>query len=148
MPPPCFQWPRLAIAWVVVPFWAIPIRPLWTLKLSQPARPAAFTRRAICDSDIPNTLCRPSTPTGLMASRGRMAAEVTATTAPWAPTSVLTRTTVMRPLPSSQVNAAASEHLSPASDSTATRATSNRARSAACSGVSMPQSRREGSLKK
>ena len=62
-----------------------------------------------------------------------------ATTAPAASTSVLERMTVMRPLPSSQrctspqVSDAASERLNPPSDSTATRARSKRARSAACS---------------
>ena len=69
-----------------------------------------------------------------------MAAGVMATVAPWASTSVLERTTVMRPEPSSQrttspqVSAAASERLNPASDNTATRATSNFPLSDACSG--------------
>ena len=98
---------------------AMPTRPLWPLKFSQSGRPAArataFTRRAICDSDNPNTLSFLATPAGRMASRARMAAGVTATTAPAASTSVLERTTVMRPLPSSQrwtspqASAAASE---------------------------------------
>ena len=54
-----------------------------------------------------------------IASRARMAAGVMVTTAPAAPTSVLERTTVMRPLPSSQrckspqVSAAASERRNP-----------------------------------
>ena len=58
-----------------------------------------------------------------------MAAGVMATTAPWASTSVLERTTVMRPLPSSQrctspqVNTAASERRNPPSDRTATKDT-------------------------
>ena len=60
--------------------------PLWPLKNSQSARPAAlaitFTRRAICDSDSPNTFTSPPTPIGRMASRARMAAGVMATTAP------------------------------------------------------------------
>ncbi len=67
-----------------------------------------------------------------------------ATTAPAASTSVLERTTVMRPLPSSQrwtspqVSEAASERRRPVSDSTATRVRSNFPRSAACSAVSKP----------
>ena len=48
------------------------------LKNSQSARPAAlataFTRRAICDSDSPNTSTLPPIPAGRMASRARMAA--------------------------------------------------------------------------
>ena len=73
-----------------------------------------------------------------------------ATTAPWASASVLERTTVMRPLPSSQrwaspqVSAAASLRRNPPSDSTATRARSKPARSAACSGVSKPRPRGRG----
>ena len=59
-----------------------------------------FTRRAICDSDNPNTFTSPPTPSGRMAFRARMAAGVMATTAPAASTSVLERMTVMRPLPS------------------------------------------------
>ena len=70
------------------------------------ARPAAlaiaFTRRAIWDSESPNTFASPPTPTGRMASRAFMATGVMATTAPWASASVLERMTVMRPLPSSQ----------------------------------------------
>ena len=60
-----------------------------------------------------------------------MAVGVMATTAPWASASVLERITVMRPEPSSQrctspqVSAAASDRRNPASDNTATRATSN-----------------------
>ena len=79
-----------------------------------------------------------------------MAAGVMATTAPAASTSVLERMTVMRPLPSSQrctspqINAAASERLSPASDSTTTRARSNLPRSSACSAVSKPRPRLRG----
>ena len=79
-----------------------------------------------------------------------MAAGVMVTTAPAASTSVLERTTVMRPLPSSQrctssqVREEASERRSPASDRTATRATSNLPLSAACSGVSKPRPRRRG----
>ena len=79
-------------------FWAIPTRPLWPLKLSQSGSPAAlataFTRRAICDADNPNTFSSLATPTGLMASRAFMAVGVMATTAPWASTSVLERMTV------------------------------------------------------
>ena len=73
-----------------------------------------------------------------------MAVGVMATTAPWAPASVLERITADRPLPSSQswmspqVRAAASERRNPPSDSTATRARSKRARSAAWAGVSIP----------
>ena len=79
-----------------------------------------------------------------------MAAGVMATTAPAASTSVLERTTVMRPLPSSQrwtspqVRDEASERLNPASDSAATRAKSNFPLSAACSAVSKPRSRLRG----
>ena len=60
-----------------------------------------------------------------------MAAGVMATTAPWASASVLERITVMRPELSSQrctspqVRDEASERRNPASDDTATRATSN-----------------------
>ena len=70
-----------------------------------------------------------------------------ATTAPAASTSVLERMTVMRPLPSSQrrtspqVRDEASERRRPASDNTATRATSNFPRSSACSAVSKPRPR-------
>ena len=110
MPPPCFQRPWRSISWVGAPFWAmrraIPTRPLWPLKNSQSANPAAlaiaFTRRAIWDSDSPNTFSSLATPAGRMASSAFMAAGVMATTAPWASTSVLERMTVMRPLPSSQ----------------------------------------------
>ena len=53
-------------------------RPLWPLKNSQSASPAAlaitFTSRSICDSDSPNTFCPPPTPIGRMASKARMAA--------------------------------------------------------------------------
>ena len=64
MPPPCFHRPWRSISWVGAPFWAMrramPTRPLWSLKNSQSGRPAAlamtFTRRAICDSDSPDTL--------------------------------------------------------------------------------------------
>ena len=48
------------------------------------ARAMALTRRAIWDSDSPNTLTSPPTPAGRMAERACMAAGVTATTAPWA----------------------------------------------------------------
>ena len=82
---------------------AMPTRPLWPLKNSQSARPAAlaitFTRRAICDSDSPNTFTLPPTSAGRMASSARMAAGVMATTALWASASVLERIAVMRPLP-------------------------------------------------
>ena len=67
-----------------------------------------------------------------------MAAGVMPTTAPWASVSVLERSTVMRPLPSSQrctlpqVRDAVSERLNPPSDKTATKSRSNLARSAAC----------------
>ena len=55
IPPPCFQRPWRSISWVGAPFWAMrramPTLPLWPLKNSQSARPAAlaitFTRRAI-----------------------------------------------------------------------------------------------------
>ena len=66
-----------------------------------------------------------------------MAAGMMATTAPWASASVLERMTVMRPLPSyqrttsPQISAAASERRNPPSDSTATRAKSSLALSAA-----------------
>ena len=74
----------------------MPTRPLWPMKNSQSARPAAlaiaFTRRAICDSDHPNTFSLPSTPAGRMAFRASMAAGVMATTVPWASASVLERT--------------------------------------------------------
>ena len=86
---------------------AMPTRPLCPLKNSQFSNPAAlaiaFTRRAIWDSDSPNTFPLPPTPAGQMASSAFMAAGVMATTAPWASASVLERTTVMRPEPSSQV---------------------------------------------
>ena len=54
---------------------AMPTLPLWPLKNSQSARPAAlvitFTRRAICDSNSPSTCSPPPpTPTGRMASKG------------------------------------------------------------------------------
>ena len=72
-----------------------PTRPLWPLKNSQSTRPAAlaitFTRRAICDSDSPNTFLLLATPAGRMASNAFMAAGVMATTAPAASTSVLER---------------------------------------------------------
>ena len=84
----------------------MPTRPLWPMKNSQSARLAAlaiaFTRRAICDSDHPNTFSLPSTPAGRMAFRASMAAGVMATTVPWASASVLERTTVTPPLASSQ----------------------------------------------
>ena len=72
MPPPCFQRPWRSISWVGAPFWAMrlamPTRPLWPLKNSQFSSPAAlamaFTRRAICDSDSPNTFTSPPTPAG------------------------------------------------------------------------------------
>ena len=110
MPPPCFQRPWRSISWVGAPFWAMrlamPTRPLWPLKNSQSVNPAAlaitFTRRAICDSDNPNTFTSPPTPTGRRASKAPLAAGVMATTAPWASASVLERITVTRPLPSSQ----------------------------------------------
>ena len=97
MPPPSFQRPWRWISWVGAPFWAMrlamPTRPLCPLKNSQSANPAAlattFTRRAICDSDNPNTFCLPSTPAGRMAESACMAAGVMATTAPRASASVL-----------------------------------------------------------
>ena len=62
--------------------------PLWPLKNSQSANPAAlamaFTRRAIWDSDSPNTFPSPPTPAGRMASRAFIAMGVMATMAPWA----------------------------------------------------------------
>ena len=89
---------------------AMPTRPLWPLKNSQSARPAAlaiaFTRRAIWDSDSPNTFTSLATPAGRIAERAPMAAGVMATVAPWASASVLERMTVMRPLPPSQLCAA------------------------------------------
>ena len=46
MPPPCFQRPWRSISWVGAPFWAMrramPTRPLWPLKNSQSANPAAW----------------------------------------------------------------------------------------------------------
>ena len=71
MLPPCFQRPWRSISWVGAPFWAMRramfTLSLWPLKNSQSARPAAlamiFTRRAICDSDSPNTFTSPPTPT-------------------------------------------------------------------------------------
>ena len=110
----------------------------------------AFTLRAICDSDNPNTFSLPAAPTGRMAFKAFMAVGVMATTAPWASVSVLERMTVIRPLPSSQrttslqVSDAASERLNPPSDNTATRARSKRARWAACSAVSKPRPRLRG----
>ena len=94
MPPPCFQRPWRSISWVGAPFWAMrramPTRPLWPLKSSQSANPAAlaiaFTRLAICDSESPNTFTSPPTPAGRMAFRARMAEGVIAITAPWAST--------------------------------------------------------------
>ena len=70
MPPPCFQRPWRSISWVGAPFWAMrramPTRPLWPLKNSQSASPAAramaFTRRAIWDSDSPNTFSVTASP--------------------------------------------------------------------------------------
>ena len=56
----------------------------------------AFTRRAICDSDNPNTLASLLAPAGRMAKSASMAAEVMATVAPWASTSVFERITMMR----------------------------------------------------
>ena len=51
--------------------------PAVPLKNSQPVKPAALaitsTRRAICDSDSPNTFALLSTPVGLMASWAPMA---------------------------------------------------------------------------
>ena len=146
--------PIVAISWVGAPFWAMrramPTRPLWPLKNSQSANPAAlamaFTRRAICDSDSPNTFTSPPAPAGRMAFKACMAAGVMATTAPWASASVFERMTVMRPLPSSQrttspqVRDEASERLRPASDGATTKGTSNFSRSA----VSMPRHRRWG----
>ena len=124
------------------------------LKYSQFSNPAAlaiaFTRRAIWDSESPNTFSPPPAPAGRMAERACMAAGVMATVAPWASASVLERTTVMRPEPSShcctspQVKAAASLRLSPASESTATSAASDFSLSAACSGVSKPRPRLRG----
>ena len=112
---------------------AMPTRPLWPLKNSQSANPAALamalTRRAIWDSDSLNTFTPPPIPTGRIASRAFIAAGATATTAPWASASVLERTTVMRPEPSSQrctspqVRDEASDRRRPASERTATRAT-------------------------
>ena len=69
---PASSGPWRSISSVGAPFWAIrramPTRPLWPLKNSQSASPAAlaitFTRRAICDSDSPNTFCPPPTPAG------------------------------------------------------------------------------------
>ena len=53
----------------------MPTRPLWPLKNSQLARPAAlamtFTRREICDTDSPKTFTSPPAPTARMASRVR-----------------------------------------------------------------------------
>ena len=50
---------------------AIPTRPLWLLKNSQLTSPAALaialTRRAICDSESPNTFTSLPAPTGRMA---------------------------------------------------------------------------------
>ena len=71
------------------PFWAMrramPTRPLWPLKNSQSANPAAlamsFTRRAIWDYDSPNTLSSVLTPAGRMAESASMAAGVMATVA-------------------------------------------------------------------
>ena len=66
-----------------------------------------------------------------MASNAFMAAGVMATTAPWASTSVLERSTVMWPLPSSQrctspqMRDEASDRRNPPSERTATRARSN-----------------------
>ena len=114
------------------------------------ARLILLTRRAIWDSDSPNTFWLPPTPAARMAPSAFMAAGVMATTAPWASASVLERTTVMRPLPSSQrctspqVRDEASERLNPPSDSTATRARSKWVRSAACSAVSKPRPRARG----
>ena len=71
MPPPCFQRPWRSISWVGSPFWAMlrAIPPLWPLKNSQSERPAAlaiaFTRRAIYDSDSPNTSSSPAWRWGL-----------------------------------------------------------------------------------
>ena len=79
-----------------------------------------------------------------------MAAEVIATTAPWASASVFERITVMRPEPSSQrwtspqVSDEASDRRNPPSDNTATSARSSLARSAACTAVSMPRPRFRG----
>ena len=59
---------------------AMPTRPPWPLKNSQSASLAAlamtFTRRAIWDSDSPNTFSSLATPAGRMVLRARMAAGV------------------------------------------------------------------------
>ena len=159
MPPPCFQRPWRSISWVGAPFWAMrramPTRPLWPLKNSQSERPAdlaiTFTRRAICESDSPNTFTAPPTRrrpdgfqrfhdggsdghhgalgfgVGLGADYGDAAAAV------------------VPALDVAQVSDAASERLRPASDSTATRARSNLPSSSACSAVSKPRPRLRGS---
>ena len=70
MPPLCFQRPWRSISWVGAPFWtmrrAMPTRPLWPLKNSQSANPAALaitlTRRAIWDSDSPKTFLQRQLP--------------------------------------------------------------------------------------
>ena len=77
MPPPCFQRPWRSISWVGVPFWAMrramPTRPLWPLKNSQSANPAAlamaFTRRAIWDFDNLKAFLLSSTSAGRMGFR-------------------------------------------------------------------------------
>ena len=102
------------------------------------ARLILLTRRAIWDSDSPNTFFPLATPAGRMAEDTSIAARVMATVAPWA-------SAVIPALPVAPGEGGpASERLSPASDSAATRASSSLALSAACSGVSMPRPRLRG----
>ena len=94
MPPPCFQRPWRSISCVGAPFWAMrlamPTRPLWPLKNSQSARPAALELR-------PSPAGRSGTPTARTPSAhhatpaGRMASSAAHggggdghRTAPWA----------------------------------------------------------------
>ena len=151
MPPPCFQRPWRSISWVGAPFWAMrramPTRPLCPLKNSQFGQtprpwPIAFTRRAICDSDSPNTFCLTTNtgrPDGVQSFHCGMG--VMATTAPCSFRVGLGADhgdAAAAVVPALGVAPGQRRRLglrrNPPSDRTATRARSKRARSAACSG--------------
>ena len=128
--------------------------PLWPLKNSQSARPAAFaitfTRRAIWDSDSPNTFSnttharRPDGVQGPHGGEGDGHHRALGLHVGLGADDGDAAAAVVPRCTSPQVNAAASERLSPPSDSTATRARSNLARSAACAVVSTPRPRARG----
>ena len=158
MPPPCFQRPCRSISWVGAPFWAMPPGHAHPPAVAAEELPIGKTRGFGNGLHPPGDLRFRQPEHLLMAAnthrpdgvQGPHGGGGDGHHGPAASTSVLERVTVMHPLPSSQrctssqVNAAASERRSPASDSTATRATSNFARSAACAGVSTPRPRRRG----